>query len=141
MSKRFRPENSGESRLISRIETSKEYERRRSVQAVGEVTDSMSNAIASKLVEHRLVETNNTPALREQMEYCLERLSKADDFDIDYQIAPLRNLVANPHVVTLYITAFVIEQLLKHKDIIDIYGSDEEIYACIHRQVVKFLMT
>ncbi|MFO7932052.1 MAG: hypothetical protein R6U97_11655 [Desulfosalsimonas sp.] len=141
MSKRFRPENSGESKLISRIETSKEYERRRSIQAVGEVTDSMSNAIAAKLVEHRLVETNNTHALREQMEYCLERLSKADDFDIDYQIAPLRNLVANPHVVTLYITAFVIEQLLKHKDIIDIYGSDEEIYACIHRQVVKHLMT
>ncbi|MFW5908917.1 MAG: hypothetical protein ACOCR8_04690 [Desulfosalsimonas sp.] len=141
MSKRFRPENSGESRLISRIETSKEYERRRSIQAVGEVVDSMGNAIAAKLVENRLVETNNTPALREQMEYCLERLSRADDFDIDYQIAPLRNLVANPHVVTLYITAFVIEQLLKHKDIIDIYGSDEEIYACIHRQVVKFLMT
>ncbi len=141
MSKRFRPENSGESRLISRIETSKEYERRRSIQAVGDVMDSMSNAIAGKLVETRLVETNNTQALREQMEYCLERLSRADDFDIDYQIAPLRNLVANPHVVTLYITAFVIEQLLKHKDIIDIYGSDEEIYACIHRQVVKFLMT
>lgn len=141
MSKRFRPENSGESKLISRIETSKEYERRRSIQAVGEVSDSMSNAISAKLVEHRLVETNNTHALREQMEYCLERLSKADDFDIDYQIAPLRNLVANPHVVTLYITAFVIEQLLKHKDIIDIYGSDEEIYACIHRQVVKHLMT
>ncbi|MFP4453667.1 MAG: hypothetical protein ACLFNW_09920 [Desulfobacterales bacterium] len=141
MSKRFRPENSGESRLISRIETSKEYERRRSIQAVGEVLDSLGNAIATKLVENRLVETNNTPALREQMEYCLEKLSRADDFDIDYQIAPLRNLVANPHVVTLYITAFVIEQLLRHKDIIDIYGSDEEIYACIHRQVVKFLMT
>ncbi|MCF8026002.1 MAG: hypothetical protein K9J79_05240 [Desulfobacteraceae bacterium] len=141
MSKRFRPENSGESRLISRIETSKEYERRRSIQAVGEVSDAMSNAIAAKLVENRLVETNNTTAVREQMEYCLERLSKADDFDIDYQIAPLRNLVANPHVVTLYITAFVIEQLLRHNDIIDIYGSDEEIYACIHRQVVKFLMT
>ncbi|MFP3998541.1 MAG: hypothetical protein ACLFUN_01745 [Desulfobacterales bacterium] len=141
MSKRFRPENSGESRLISRIETSKEYERRRSIQAIGEVLDSLGNAIATKLVENRLVETNNTPALREQIEYCLEKLSRADDFDIDYQIAPLRNLVANPHVVTLYITAFVIEQLLRHKDIIDIYGSDEEIYACIHRQVVKFLMT
>ncbi len=141
MSKRFRPENSGESRLISRIETSKEYERRRSIQAVGEVTDSMANAVAAKLVEHRLVETNNTNALREQMEYCLEKLSKADDFDIDYQIAPLRNLVANPHVVTLYITAFVIEKLLNHPDIIDIYGSDEEIYACIHRQVVRYLMT
>lgn len=141
MSKRFRPENRGESKLISRIETSKEYERRRSIHAVGDVLDSMSNAIASKLVENRLVETNNTIAVREQMESCLEKLSRADDFDIDYQIAPVRNLVANPHVVTLYITAFVIEKLIKHPDIIDIYGSDEEIYACIHRQVVRHLMT
>ncbi|MFP3981320.1 MAG: hypothetical protein ACLFUY_08000 [Desulfobacterales bacterium] len=141
MSKRFRPENSGESRLISRIETSKEYERRRSIHAVGEVIGALGNALSAKLVENRLVETNNTNALREQMEYCLERLSKADDFDIDYQVAPLRNLVANPHVVTLYITAFVIEQLIKHPEIIDIYGSDEEIYACIHRQVVRYLMT
>ncbi len=140
MSKRFRPENSGESRLISRIETSKEYERRRAIHAVGEVVGSLANAISAKLLENNLVETNNANAVREQLEYCLEKLSRADDFDIDFQIAQLRNLVANPHVVTLYTTAFVIEQLIKHKDIIDIYGSDEEIYACIHRQVIRHLM-
>ncbi|MBA2880620.1 hypothetical protein HNR65_000938 [Desulfosalsimonas propionicica] len=141
MSKRFRPENSGESRLISRIETSKEYERRRAIHAVGEVVGALANAISAKLLENRLVETNNAHAVREQLEYCLERLSRADDFDIDFQIAPMRNLVANPHVVTLYVTAFVIEQLIKHPDIIDIYGSDEEIYACIHRPVIRHLMT
>jgi hypothetical protein len=140
MSKRFRPENRGESRLISRIETSKEYERRRAIHAVGEVVDSLANAISAKLLENRLVETNNANAVREQIEYCLEKLSRADDFDIDFQIAPVRNLVANPHVVTLYLTAFVIEQLIKHKDIIDVYGSDEEIYACIHLQVIRHLM-
>jgi hypothetical protein len=107
---------------------------------VGEVVDSLANAISAKLLENRLVETNNANAVREQIEYCLEKLSRADDFDIDFQIAPVRNLVANPHVVTLYLTAFVIEQLIKHKDIIDVYGSDEEIYACIHLQVIRHLM-
>lgn len=139
MSKRFRPDNVGESKLISRIESSKEFERRKAVNSVVDCIDDLSNAISNKLVEDKLVETNNKNALEEQINYCLDKLSHAEDFDIDFQIAPFRHVVANPHVVSLYVTAFVIEQLIKHKDIIDIYGSDEEIYACIHRQVTKYL--
>lgn len=141
MSKRFRPSNRGESHLISRIESSKEYERRRAITAVGDVIDTLSNAVANKLVELEIVETDNKNALQEQLAYCLEKLNKAEEFDIDFQIAPFRNVVANPHVVSLYVTAFVIEQLIKHKDIIDIYGSDEEIYAAIHRQVERYVNT
>jgi hypothetical protein len=66
-------------------------------------------------------------------------MSHADDFDIDYQIAPLRNLVPQPHVVSLYVTSFVIEKLLNDKDVVDIFGSDEDIYLCINQQVRKFL--
>ena len=139
MSKRFRPSNRGESKLISKIESSKEYERRRAINLAGERLDTLSNAIAMKLVESDLVETTNKNALQEQIAFCLEKLIHADDFDIDYQIAPFRHIVANPHVVSLYVTAFVIEQLIKHKDVVDIYGSDEEIYTCIHNQVSRHL--
>jgi len=139
MSKRFRPDNQGEAKLISKIESSKEYERRRSINQAGERMDALSNAISMKLVENDLVETSNKNSLQEQIAYCLEKLVHADDFDIDYQVAPFRNIVSNPHVVTLFVTAFVIEKLIKHKDVIDIYGSDEEIYDCINRQVLKHL--
>ena len=70
---------------------------------------------------------------------CLDKLSRADDFDVDYQNAPFRNIISNPHVVTLYVTAFVIEKVINLKDVIYIFGSDEEIYACINRQVAKYL--
>ena len=66
-------------------------------------------------------------------------LSRADDFDVDYQVAPLRNLVPHPHIVSLYVTAFVIEKMIAHKDVVDIYGSDEDIYFAIHQQIKKFL--
>ena len=92
-----------------------------------------------KLVENSLVETQNKNSLEAQIVECLETLTHADDFDIDYQIAPLRNLVPNPHVISLYVTAFVVEKLIDHKDNIDIYGSDEEIYATINRQVQHHL--
>jgi len=139
MSKRFRPSNHGEAKLISKIESSKEYERRRAIHMVGDRLETLSNEISMKLVENDLVETSSKNSLQEQIAYCLEKLIHADDFDIDYQIAPVRHIVSNPHVVSLYVTAFVIEKLINHKDVVDIYGSDEEIYNCINRQVAKQL--
>jgi hypothetical protein len=139
MSKKFRPSNLGESKIISKIASSKEYERRKAIQAVADKPEELCNHIAMKLVESELVETTNKNSLEDQIAHCLEKLIHADDFDVDYQIAPFRTLVPNPNVVSLYVTAFVIEKLINHKDTVDVYGSDEEIYACIHRQVNQFL--
>jgi hypothetical protein len=99
----------------------------------------LSNSIAMKLVDDDLVETTNKNSLEEQIKGCLEKLGRADDFEIDYQMSPIRNLVPQPHVVSLFLTAFVIEKLIKHKDVVDIYGSDEDIYLNIHQQVKKYL--
>jgi len=101
--------------------------------------ESLSNSIAMKLIESNLVETTSKNSLEDQIKGCLEKLSRADDFDVDYQIAPIRNLVPQPHIVSLYVTAFVIEQLIHHKDVVDIFGSDEDIYLSITQQVKKFL--
>lgn len=139
MAKRFSTENSGESRLISRIETSKELDRRRAIRAVGDVVEPLSRSIANKLIENEHVETNNKNSLEEQLVYCLDKLNRAEEFDIDFQIAPFRTIVNAPHIVSLYVTAFVIEKLINHKDIVDIYGSDDEIYATIHKQVIRHL--
>jgi hypothetical protein len=138
MAKVFRPSNR-ESKILSQIESSKERTRRLALMGIQEHIEPLSNAIAMKLVENKLVETSNKNGLQEQILKCLDRLSHAEDFDIDYQNAGFRNIVPNPHVVSLYVTAFVIEQMINHKDVIDIYGSDEDIYHCINRQVSKLL--
>jgi hypothetical protein len=41
--------------------------------------------------------------------------------------------------VSLYVTAFVIEKLINHKDVVDIFGSDEQIYFTINQQVKKYM--
>ena len=138
MAKVFRPSTREES-IISKIESSKEHARRMAISAIRDCIDPLSNAIAMKLVENSLVETTNKNSLEEQIKRCLDKLGRADDFDVDYQISPLRNLVPQPHVVSIYVTAFVLEQVIKHKDTVDIFGSDEEIYTVINRQVNKFL--
>ena len=137
MAKVFRP-SKRESKILSRIESSKEYARRKAIETAKEHIDPLSNAIAMKLVEKNLVETTNKNVLEEQILKCIEKLTRSDEFDIDYRIAPLRNLVPNPNIVSLYIAAFVIETLINHKVVVDVFGSDEEIYFCINRQVAKF---
>jgi hypothetical protein len=138
MAKVFRP-SKREAKILSRIESSKEYARRKAIENAREFIEPLSNAVAMKLVENNLVETTNKNVLEEQITKCIDKLSRSDEFDIDYNIAPFRHIIQNPNVVSLYITAFVIETLINHKAIVDIYGSDEEIYLCINRQVKKIL--
>ena len=138
MAKVFRPSNR-ESKLLSKIESSRERSRRRALHGIKDCLDSLSNAIAMKLVESSLIETVSKNSLQEQLAKTLETLSRADDFDVDYKIAPMRNLVQNPHVVSIYLTVIVLEDLINHPDIIDVFGSDEDIYQCINQQVLKHL--
>ena len=138
MAKVFRP-STRESSILSKIESSKEHARRMALNAVRDNVEPLANAIAMKLVEDKLVETTSKNVLEEQIVNCLETLYRAEDFDIDYQIAPFRHLIPQPHVVSIYVTAFVIEKLIDHKAVVDIYGSDEEIYHCIDQRVKKYL--
>ena len=138
MGKVFRPSNR-ESSILSKIESSKEHARRRTIISARDHVETLGNAIAMKLVENQLVETTNKNSLEEQIVKCLENLCRADDFDIDYMVAPYRQLVQNPNVVSLYVTAFLLEKLINHKSVVDIFGADNEIYGCINQQVVKIL--
>ncbi len=128
-----------ESQLLSRIESSKGFERRSTISRVRDVEDKLATSITSKLVESGFVETSNQNSLEEMIHGCLEKLTRADDFDIDFCVAPFRDLTVNPNIVALYVTAFVIEKVINHKDTVDIYGSDEDIYSCISMQVKKHI--
>ena len=138
MAKVFRP-SSRESSILSKIESTKEHMRRLAISRIRDCADPLANGIATKLVENNLIETTNKNVLEEQFLKCLDKLSRLDDFEIDYQIAPIRNLVPQPQIVSLYVTAFVIEKLINHKDVVDVFGSDEEIYFTINQQVKKYM--
>ncbi|MFK5952494.1 MAG: hypothetical protein QM498_05500 [Desulfobacterium sp.] len=129
----------GEAKLLSKIESSKERDRNRSIHAVRENIDMFSNKVSMSLVENGIVETSSKNAIQEQIAKCLDTLCKAEDFDIDFQIAPFRTLVQNPNVVSIYLTAFILEKLINHKDVIDIFGSDEDIYHCLQKETEKLL--
>jgi len=138
MAKVFRT-SSRESSILSKIESTKEHMRRMAISRVRDCSEPLANAITSKLIEQSLVETTNQNSFEEQIKWCLDRLTRMDDFDVDYQVAPFRNLIPQPQIVSLFVTAFVIEKMIDHKDVVDIFGSDEELYFTVNQQVKKFV--
>ena len=76
MAKVFRP-SKGEAKILSRIESSKEYARRKSIQNARDCIEPLSNAIAMKLVEDNLVETTNKNVLEEQITKCIDKLNRS----------------------------------------------------------------
>ncbi len=134
MGKVFRPSNR-ESSLLNKIESSKEHARRAAITSVKNNAEHLANNITMKLIEEGLVETTSKNLMEIQVLKCLNQLWKANNFDIDYQISPIRNLVDRPNIVSLYITMFVLETLLNHKITVDVYGTDNDIYMCIDKEV------
>jgi hypothetical protein len=128
-----------ESKLLSKIESSKTRERDRAINTARDNIEPLSNKVSMRLVETGLVETVSKNAIQEQIAKCLDTLCRAEPFDVDFKIAPFRTLVPNPNVVSLYLTAYIVETLINHKDVIDIYGSDDDIYFCIQKEMAAFM--
>jgi len=128
-----------EAKLLSKIESSKERERIKTITAIRDNIDSFSSKVSMKLIETGLIETVSKSSIENQIARCLDTLCKAEDFDVDYMVAPFRTLISNPNIASLYLTAFIVEKLLDHKDVVDVYGSDEDIYFCIQKQLSAFM--
>ena len=138
MAKHYHP-NVREENVISRLDTGKEQERIRALNILRDCEEELANQVAMKLIETGLVETNNKRELERQLAATLNQLVYADDFDIQYQISPFRTVVPRPNFIALYLTAFIIEKLINHKSIIDIFGTDEDIYNAVNTLVQKFV--
>jgi hypothetical protein len=138
VSREYRP-NVRESAVISQLDHEKESQRYNAMNLLRQHQDALSNKIATKLIEERLVETTSKDDLESQIQFALQTLLTAEEFDIQFHIANVRTLVPRPHFVSLYVTAFVIEKLIDHRCIVEIYGTDEDIYHCVNRQVIKLI--
>lgn len=138
MAREYRP-NVRESAVISRLDHAKESQRFNALSLLRQNIEELSGRIAMKLIEERLIETTSKDELERQIHFALETLLSADEFDVQYQTANLRTLVPRPNFISIYVTAYIIEKLIDHKSIVEIYGTDEDIYGCVNKQVVRVI--
>lgn len=138
MAREYRP-NVRESAVISKLDHAKESQRVNALHLLRENLEEIAGRVATKLIEERLIETTSMDDLESQLQLCLETLLAAEEFEIQLQTANIRTLVPRPNFISLYLTAFITEKLINHKCIVEMYGTDEDIYSCINKQVLRFI--
>ena len=93
--------------------------------------------LTQALLMEKIVETDNSAAFSDLLLKGLKKILKTSEFDFKYFIAPLRNLVSRPNPISLYITQYLLEVVLNDPSVIDIYGTDKEVYNIVNRVVTN----
>lgn len=122
---------SSTNKTIDAIDRKRERERRHLLKRSREMASELAILLVQRLIDQHIIETNSVPAIKEVMERQLERLADMKEFDMQYKIAPIRNLVPDPNVVSLYLTQYITEDLINHDNIQDIFGDDQAIYTAV----------
>jgi hypothetical protein len=88
--------------------------------------------LSQKLLMEKIIETDNPTAISDAILKGLKKAQKSSDFDFKYFSAPVRSLVPRPNTYALYMTQYIMEVLINDPDVIEIYGTDEEIYQVVN---------
>ncbi len=118
-------------RTIDAIDRKRERERNVMLRKARENSLELATALVQRLLDTHIIETNSDQAMREIIEKQLIKMGDMEEFDIQFKVAPIRNLTTDPNILSLFITQFIIEDLLEHPNILDIFGDDIDVYNAV----------
>ncbi len=118
-------------KTIRAIDRKRERERRFILKKAKENAEEFAIRLTQRLIDREIIETNSVQSVQEVFIHQLKDLVSLDDFDIQMKVAPNRTLVPDPNIVTLYLTQYVIEDLINNPAIEDIFGEDIDVYRAI----------
>ncbi len=118
-------------RAAKAIDRDRERERKFMMQACFRHADDLAIKLVQHLLDDHIIETNSERAIRELLSKILSRMADMDEFDIQFKTAPIRTMVPDPNIVSLYLTQYIIEDLINNPAILDIFGDDMDIYKTI----------
>ena len=93
------------------------------------------NRLYQTLLQEKVVETDNVGAFSDSILKGLKKALNSSEFDFKYFISPIRDLIPRPNPYSLYMTQYLMEVLIEEPFIIDIFGTDEDIYHIINRVI------
>ena len=123
--------NSTAEKAANAIDRQRDRERKFMLQNCYKHADELSTKLVQRLLDKHIVETTSDSTLRELFTHKLTQLSELEEFEIQFKIAPLRSLLNDPNFISLYITQYIIEDLLEHPQVNDVFGDDLDIYRAV----------
>jgi len=118
-------------KTIRAIDRKREQERRKMFHQAKDNAEALAAKLVQRLLDKEIIETTSVQSMRDCFEEQLKRLSYLEDFELQMKIAPVRTLAQDPNVVSLYITQYIVEDLINHPDIQDIFGDDLDVYLAV----------
>ena len=123
--------NRATDKTIRAIDRKREQERRKMFHQAKENAEALAAKLVQRLIDKEIIETTSVQPIRECFEEQLKQLSFIDDFDLQMKVAPVRTLAQDPNIVSLYLTQYIVEDLINHPDIQDVFGDDLDVYLAV----------
>ncbi|HID03738.1 MAG TPA: hypothetical protein EYP18_11105 [Desulfobacterales bacterium] len=118
-------------KTIRAIDRKRERERRFILNKARDNADEFATRVTQRLIDREVLEINSVQAVRDAFVEQLKSLPTMEEFDIQMKVAPIRTLIQDPNILSLYLTGYVIEDLINNPAIEDIFGEDIDIYRAI----------
>ncbi|WPD20754.1 MAG: hypothetical protein Q3M24_21125 [Candidatus Electrothrix aestuarii] len=118
-------------KAIDALDRKRERERRFILNKARDNAPDLAIKLVQRLVDEHIIETNDVHAIQQGVERQLREPADMEEFEIRLKIADFRTLVPDPNILSLYLTAYVIEDLIKHPKIQDVFGDDIDVYKTI----------
>jgi len=123
--------SSSTNKTIDAIDRKRERERHFMLKKSREMAAELAISLVQRLLDQHIIETNSVHTIQEVFARQLQQLGDMEEFDMQFKIAPVRNLAPDPNVISLYLTQYVVEDLIDHPNIQDVFGDDLEIYRAV----------
>jgi len=124
---------STQDKLINRLEKKEKRESSRRDRFFKVKLSEIHSKLFQSLLLNKIIETDNPQAISNLLLQGLNKAYKTNEFDFKYFIAPIRALVPRPNPYALYLTQYILEVIINDPNVIDIYGTDLEIYGQIDK--------
>ena len=96
--------------------------------------------LSQTLLMEKIIETDNPAAVSDLLLKGLKQALRTNEFEFKYFTAPIRSLVPHPDPISLYMTQYILEVVINDPSVIDIYGTDLEIYKVVNGVISKINM-
>jgi hypothetical protein len=99
--------------------------------------DDIHGKLVQALLREEIIETDNVAAFSSALKKGMKKAVNSSEFDFTYFISPIRTLVPRPNPHSLYMTQYLMEVLINDPAVIEIYGTDEDVYHVINKVISR----
>jgi hypothetical protein len=124
-------------KAIDALDRKRERERRFILNKARDNAPELAIVLVQRLMDDHIIETNDVHAIQQGVERQLKEPAEMEEFEIRLKIADIRTLVPDPNILSLYLTAYIIEDLINHPKIQDIFGDDLDVYKTVDTVLSK----